>query len=116
MVGATLERLATAPAREDEVDGGEHVPALQLLDDVQQVVRGQPRVTPDAVRSLLFLRRPGPRALIDRAITFEQRQEPIAHRKPEFQLDRPNVVKDGLHAASVLRHPFGDLAKVADGR
>src|ERR1700676_2011646 len=43
---APSQRLATSPAREDKVDGGEHGATAQHLDDLEQVVvRRAPRLT-----------------------------------------------------------------------
>ena len=49
VVGAPLQRFATAAPREDEVDRREHVGAFQLVDDVQQIVRRQVAVAANAV-------------------------------------------------------------------
>ena len=115
MVRASLQRLAAAAPREDEVDRRKHVGALQFVDHVQQVVRRQVAVAPDAIRGLLFLRGFRPRALVDPAVHLEERQEAVVDREPHLQLDWPPVVEDGLHSAAVLGHPLSDLAVVADG-
>ena len=115
MVRAALERLAAAAPREDEVDRRQHVQPLQLVDHMQQVVGGQAAVPADAVRGLLLLRAFGPRALIDAAVLFEEREEAVVYGQPHLQLDRPDVVEHSLHAAAVLGHPVGDLAVVSDG-
>ena len=49
VVRAPLQRLATPAPREDEVDGRQHIHALQLVEDVQQVVGGELSIVPDVV-------------------------------------------------------------------
>ena len=116
VVRAPLQRFAAAAPREDEIDRGQNVEAPQLLDDLEQVVRGQPRETSDAIGGFLFFGGLRPCALVDAAVLFEEGIEPVLNGQPHLQLDRPDVVEDGLHAAAVLGHPFRDLAIVADGR
>ena len=116
VVRAPLQRFAAAAPREDEIDRGQNVEAPQLLDDLEKVVGGQPREPTDAIGGLLFFGGLGPRALVDAAVLLEQGIETVLDGQPHLQLDRPDVVEDGLHAAAVLGHPLRDLAIVADGR
>ena len=113
---ASLQRLAAAPAREDEVDGGEHRAAAQHLDHLEQIVVGR---MPCLAKARLLHRirlRELERAARRVAGLVEQRVQRVVDGEPHLERDRTLGPRHRLDGAAQTGHPRRDLTDVADRR
>ena len=113
---AALQRLAASPAREDEVDRGEHRAAAQHLDHLEHVVVGRaPRLAESRLLHRVRLRELE-RAARRVARRVEERMQGVVDGEPHLERDGTLGARHRLDGAAQARHPRGDLADVADRR